>query len=445
MLEASDSWPIGGIVPEIFPLRGIRYAPSVVERLERVVTPPYDVISPDAQRGFYRKSPHNFIRVVYGHTRAEDRPGRDRYSRAAGTFQAWIRQGILRMDRLPACYPYRQRFTCHGRSHDRWGVIALIRLGEPTLFPHEDTHAGPKQDRLQLMRAVEANLSPIFGLVEDEGGTYREVLQQQTKRPPMAAVQFEDVQHELWRVSMPLAIRRLQRTLEGRALLLADGHHRYESAMTYRDSLRRHAGSFGTDHPSNFMLIYVAAFDTHDPGILATHRVFSGLPGWSPEQLRGLPVTIQKFPDQESLRAVVEGLGTSAPPALACYTRRTGWWLVSLAQRHPEIGLDVELLHRLIVPQAFPTTPTITYTHEWDEALRQADADAEAVAWFLRPLAMAQILRGVQSGRRLPQKSTYFVPNPLSGLVIHRLRRPGPIPAQRYSDAASFTPARGAA
>src|SRR3989338_2664658 len=147
-------------MPAIFPLRGIRYS-RAAGRLERLATPPYDVISSSAQATLYKRAPPKFIGIVYGQTRKTDRPGHDQYTRAAETFSTWLAEGILRTDPVPACYPYRQRFAPQGRSFDRWGVIATIRLGEPTIFPHEETYATPKEDRLLLMRAVDANLSPI--------------------------------------------------------------------------------------------------------------------------------------------------------------------------------------------------------------------------------------------------------------------------------------------
>lgn len=422
-------------MPSIAPLRGIRYAPSAVGAVGRVVAPPYDVISPAAQAALYRRSPYNFVRVIYGRGRATDRPGRDRYTRARETFQSWLREGILRREAAPACYPYRQRFLDHGRSFDRWGMIALIRLGEPTIVLHEDTYDAPKQDRFQLLQAVQANLSPIFGLVDDPVQAYRGLLTRYAARPPLASVRDGEVQHDLWRISDPAVFHRLQAVLEAKALLIADGHHRYESALAYRDALRRRHPAFTAAHPANSMLAYLAAFDAHDPGILPTHRVFHELAGWSLDRLAASPlVSVRRVADESAMRQALESWTDAERPALGCYAGPGQQAVVSPARPEPSARLDVEVLHRLIVPRCLategspcgtPAQPAITYTHVWADAVRQVDAGRGQAAWYLRPLTLAQILQCVRGGRRLPQKSTYFIPKPLSGLVVHRLTPDG--------------------
>ncbi|MBI4226770.1 MAG: DUF1015 domain-containing protein, partial [Candidatus Omnitrophica bacterium] len=433
-------------MPAIFPLRGIRYVPSAVGRLDRVVTPPYDVISPAAQEALYRKSPYNFIRVIYGRVRATDRPGRTRYTRARETFQAWLRDGILRMDAVPAIYPYRQRFLHGGRSFDRWGLMALIRLGEPSIVPHEETDAGPKDDRLQLLEAVQANLSPMFGLVDDPDRAYRAMLMRQAA-PPAVSVMADGVQHDVWRITAPAAIHAAQGIVEARAMLVADGHHRYESAMAYRDAARRRRGAFTGQHPANFMLAYLAACDADDPGILPTHRVFHGMAGWSLERLAGYPaVSVRRVPDEAAMRRAVDHWTEAERPAVGCYAGDGQWAVISLTRPDPSAQVDVELLHRIIVPQGIaPAPPEVTYTHVWSEAAQSVARGQGCVAWYLRSLTLPEIVRCVRGGRRLPQKSTYFTPKPLSGLVVHRLqpvlrRAAGALPHDQRGETQPPTP-----
>jgi len=424
-------------MPAIFPLRGIRYS-STVGRLDGVVAPPYDVISPEAQTALYRRSPYNVVRVVYGRGRQTDRPGHDRYTRARALFLEWLRQGILRMDRAPACYPYRQRFRHEGRAYDRWGLVGLIRLGEPTIFPHEETSSIPKQDRLQLLQSVQANLSPIFGLVDDADRRYRTLLSRCAGRPPLASVMFEGIQHDLWRITVTAAIHRVQAMLESQAMLLADGHHRYEVAMAYRDQLRQRNGQFTPHHPANFMLAYVAAFDAHDPGILPTHRVFGGLGGWTLDRLAAAAswLTVERMANDVAVQERLARRSASDSPAVGCYAGNGQWAVATLTHPDRSVRLDVELLHRLIVPRCLAPDPlaasrlTITYTQEWGEAVRRVDQRLGTVAWRLRPPTFAQIIQCVKDARRLPQKSTYFLPKPLAGLVIHRLRPVG-VPPRR--------------
>lgn len=415
-------------MPMIFPLKGVRYDPSVVGRLERVVTPPYDVISPQAQDAFYRKSPYNLIRILLGKERPGDRPGRDRYSRARATFLDWLKEGALRVDHTPGCYPYRQRFRDGGRLFDRWGVMALIRLGEPTLFPHEETHDAPKEDRLKLLEAVQANLSPIFGLIEDASGQYRQLLARATQRPPIASVTFDGVQHDLWRVTSLAAIHHLSQWLEARPMLLADGHHRYEVAMAFQKRLRQRDARWTLRHPANFMLAFIAAFDAQDPGILPTHRVFRGLTGWTVDQLasRG-GLVVERVDGPLGLQEALSRFAAAGRPAIGCFAGLRQWAVAALAHEEDAVCLDVELLHRWIVPRCLPENPSfsIAYTQDWEAAVRQVEQESGTVAWCVRPPRLAQIIQCVKAGRRLPQKSTYFVPKPLSGLVLYRAESPG--------------------
>lgn len=426
-------------MPTLFPFRAVRYASSKVPHLDRVVTPPYDIISPAAQNALYRKSSQNFIRVLYGRIRSSDRPGQDRYSRAHTLFHEWLREGILRTDRAPGLYPYRQRFVHEGHAYDRWGLLGVIRLGDSTIFPHEDTHTAPKEDRLQLLQAVQANLSPIFGLVEDRDRRYRTALAPWAGRTAIASVMFEGVRHDLWRSTAPATIHRLQALLEAKPMLLADGHHRYEVALAYREQLRHRNGQFTSKHPANFMLIYLAAFDAQDPGILPTHRVLGGLDGWTLDRLAQEArswLSVERVADAVAMhQAVAERVG-HGDTAVGCYAGHGQWAVIAARREDPAIRLDVELLHRAIVPRCLAPDPaaagrvTVTYWQEWREATQAVDRGQGTFAWAMHPPTLAQILRCIEGGRRLPQKSTYFIPKPLAGLVIHRLQ-PAGVPPRR--------------
>ena len=424
-------------MPALFPFRGVRYASSAVRRLDHVVTPPYDVISPAAQNALYRKSPHNFVRIVYGRIRPSDRPGHDRYSRAQALFHDWLREGIFRTDRAPGLYPYRQRFVHEGHPYDRWGVLGALRLGDPTIFLHEDTYAVPKQDRMQLLQAVQANLSPIFGLVEDRDQRYRTALAPWAGRPAITSVMFEGVQHDLWRITAPATIHRLQALLEAKPMLLADGHHRYEVALAYREHLRHRNGQFTRQHPANFMLSYLAAFDAHDPGILPTHRVLGGLEGWTLDRLAreaNAWLSVDRVADAVAMHQAVANRVGHGQTAVGCYAGHGQWAVIVARQEDPAIRLDVEMLHRAIVPRCLAPDPaaaarlTVTYWQEWAEAVQNVDRGQGTFAWAMYPPTLAQILHCIQGGRRLPQKSTYFIPKPLAGLVIHRLQPAGAPP-----------------
>ncbi|MBI4313491.1 MAG: DUF1015 domain-containing protein [Candidatus Omnitrophica bacterium] len=424
-------------MPAIFPFRAIRYSSEKAPALDRVVSPPYDVISPQGQEALYKKSTYNFIRIVYGKTRKTDRPGQDRYSRARELFSDWFQEGILRMDARPALYPYRQRFSVNAEGKDkvfdRWGILGLIRLGDSSIFPHENTYAGPKQDRLHLMAAVQANLSPIFGLVDDSDQKYQSLLSK-VAGPPLMSVNHEGIRHEVWRVAQPGFMHRLQTALETKAMLIADGHHRYEVAVQYRDLLKRSAPQFHSNHPANFMLIDVAGFSDQDPGLLPTHRVFDGLDTLGLENLKALAGAGLNFiavPDEPAMIREVERLSRAGKIALGCATRSEGYAVIAQEPPFPEgIRLDVELLHGIIVPRHLAKTENeqhlrIAYTHEWKQASDWVRGGQGKLAWYTQAPTFNQIIECVRLGKRLPQKSTSFVPKPLAGLVVHRLRHSG--------------------
>ena len=241
------------------PFQGLRYNPKKIGSLARVVTPPYDVISPEDHRAYYRAHPCNFIRIVLA-------KGRNPYSEAKASLDRWVRSGILKRDEKPGVYPYEQAYRVKGKLHRRLGVIALVRL-DSRVYPHEDIFGGPKLDRLKLTRAVNASLDPIFGLVPDSGSGYRRMLEAACRsRRPAASFEFQGVRHRLWRVTDSAWIAKLKKTLRPKELVIADGHHRFEAARAYR----REKGGKG---PHDFVMFYLSAAGNQEPGLLPTHRV----------------------------------------------------------------------------------------------------------------------------------------------------------------------------
>src|SRR5919112_907477 len=276
-------------MPDVRPFRGIRYDMARVGALSDVVAPPYDVIGSELQDRLYAASPYNIIRLELGRAEPADTAEANRYTRAARTLKEWRRQGILREDPHPSLYVYHQTFTVEGRTYTRKGFLARVRLepfGQGRIFPHEQTLSGPKADRLALYTATGFNLSPVFGLYPDpEAAVLRAVEEGQKDRTPLEATDHLGVVNRLWPVLDQEAHTAAQGLMAARSIFIADGHHRYETGLRYRDD-RAAAGELsGPDDPAHFCLMMLVGMS--DPGllILPTHRLVSGLPGLTAETL----------------------------------------------------------------------------------------------------------------------------------------------------------------
>src|SRR3954452_5141638 len=276
-------------MPDIRPFRGVRYDMTRVGALADVIAPPYDVIDASLQDRLYDASPYNIIRLELNREEAADSPESNRYTRAARFLKDWLRSGVLREDPHPAYYVYEQTFEVEGRTYTRKGFLARVRLepfGQGRIFPHEQTLSGPKADRLALYTATGLNLSPVFGLYPDpEAEVLRAVEEGLKDRTPLEATDHLGVINRLWPVLDQEAHTAAQGRMASRAIFIADGHHRYETGLRYRDD-RAAAGELsGPDDPAHFCLMMLVVMS--DPGllILPTHRLVSGFPGLTAEAL----------------------------------------------------------------------------------------------------------------------------------------------------------------
>ena len=267
-------------------LRGIRYSSDTVGDLAQVVSPPYDVISEEDQASYYARSPYNIIRLELGKEEPGDTSLNNRYTRAATIFGEWRINNILRQEATPCYYLYQQIFNHEGQTYTRTSMLARVRL-EPwsakVVLPHETTHSKAKDDRLRLLRACAANFSPIMSMYEDPQGRIRRLLAAHASN---ADIQFTDEvneQHRLHLFTDPTQIALIQNFFAERQLYIADGHHRYETALNYREEIREQRRYIHENDAVNFVLM--ALIDVDDPGLLVlpTHRLLIGL---SPEALR---------------------------------------------------------------------------------------------------------------------------------------------------------------
>lgn len=431
---------------EIRPFSGMQYAPELRPHLAELVTPPYDVISPEQQKNYYARHPNNIIRLELG----QDEPGDDRlnnrYTRAAATFAEWRLHGILRQESQPVMYLYRQGFHHDGRMFWRTSLLTAVRL-EPweagVVLPHEHTMSKPKDDRLKLLRACAANLSPLMSLYEDPQGKLSQVLDGLATQTP--DVQFTDETHEqhwLLTIRDSATLKELQAFFASRPIFMADGHHRYETALAYRDEIREMRKELHPDDAANFVLMALSAFE--DPGlvILPTHRVVKGIPE---ERLSHLAEKLQehflveRLSDQTTAELALValnaegGLGVfvivtpeqvfrlkvrpSAKEPMAATGRSVPWQKLDVAMLQTlvmdrTLGLDVE---------AVKGGDFLTYTRNAAEAIAAVRGGKAQLAVLLRPTRVEQLHDVAAIGEKMPQKSTYFYPKLITGLVINPL------------------------
>ena len=424
---------------EISAFRALRYTASWADSLATVVAPPYDVIGAAELKRLWDRSPYNVVRLILP---AGDLPPAQRergHSLAAERLRAWKRMGVLAADPQPSLYLYEQQFRLAGELKIRRGFFALARLTEwgEGIYRHELTLPGPVSDRIHLLAACQANLSSIFGLYSDPQQEIISALRLAAGSSSPAAEATDDrgVSHRLWVICDQGTIRRVAALMRTRAVVVADGHHRYTAALEYRNQ-QRAAHSTSTSKgtaPWDYVLFYFDAFE--DPGlvILPTHQVVHGLAGFAPQEFIARIRTDMVVRELPSLAALAEGLadaGDARTVALGAILAGSGYYLLetgrpSLPQR-PEEGLDVSVLrHRLIEPllQRHGANADLEghlwYTHEMEEAASWVERGQAQVAFILRPTPLEQVRSVALAQRVMPQKSTYFYPKVLSGLVIY--------------------------
>jgi uncharacterized protein (DUF1015 family) len=433
-------------MPDVLPFHGVRYDVAKVGTLSDVVAPPYDVIDPALQERLYRASEHNVIRLELNRDEPGDTETQSRYARAARILRDWLRQGILREEDHAALYVYEQTFEVEGTTHTRRGFLARVRLepfGQGKIYPHEQTLSGPKADRLALYHATGFNLSPIFGLYPDpDGEVLRAVESGLRDRTPLVATDHLGVENRLWVVEDQQAQATIRGLMAAKPVFIADGHHRYETGLKYRDERAKAGELTGDDDPANFCMMMLVGMS--DPGllILPTHRLVSGLPGLTAEALaarlssdfevtmtgegeagcRAAWQTIEQGGDQDVL-----GFGTVADGHWLIARLRSDDAMDRLAPDHSAEwrSLGVSILHVLVLDSLLKPlgTPSCRYVHLLREVLDDVAARRCDLACLVPPARMEHV-EAIASGlETMPPKSTYFYPKLLTGLVLNPLRR----------------------
>lgn len=443
----------------IYPFRAWRYNPSTV-RLDDVVTQPYDKISPAMQQAYYQRSPYNLVRIILGLPELFDaEKGESVYARAARDFSSWREQGVLIQEKSPSVFAYSQRFNVPGTEivKERRGFIALGKLhdyAEQVVFRHEQTLSKPKSDRLNLLKATRAHFGQIFMLYSDPAGSVEKLLFDGNGPADAEVTDEYGVVHRLWRVNDPAALRILCSEMEDKKLIIADGHHRYETALNYsRDPAAEHARTAPDAakmesrasqlpqpaFPEAAAMMTFVNMDSDGLVILPTHRVVHSLEGFDPVAFakaaeRFFTVTPLPSADTESY---IDTLKKQIGPAFIAVTRDGALLLRSRPEAVAPIladlperqrQLDLTHLHSVILDRLLGLDAekvreqtNIRYLRDAADAVDQAWRGEANVTFLTNPVTMEQLREVAFAGEVMPQKSTDFFPKLLSGLAIYAL------------------------
>ncbi len=437
---------------DVRPFCGLRYNLQRITDPSTVVTPPYDVISPEERSLYYSRSPYNIIRLESGEEQPGDSPENNKYTRAAATLADWLREGILIQEKQPAFYIVEHRFPYQGMEKSRWGLIARVRLEDfekGQIRPHETTTREPAVDRLHLLRSCRTNLSPIIGLFRTEKGEMAVLLQALGKKTPdMSATDNYGVRYCLSVVTDEVAIEKVSTFLIDKVIYIADGHHRYETALRYqKEQSGAHPAHTGNE---SFNFVMMTLTDSQDPGlvVLPSHRLVRGLESHRIAQLEEMisPYfhTEELLPSLPSFSdAVRTRLGTpetrgQGGAVLGLYGLHGQKFCLLRLRRNADLrslmteeelrlwgDLDVVLLQQVILQAALGIDTRekedyhLKYTTDGLEARTRVDSGEYQLAFFVNPARVSSVLDAADAGRRLPQKSTYFYPKTPAGLVVN--------------------------
>ncbi len=423
-------------MPEIKAFKGIRYNLEKLPDLTDVICQPYDQVTNKMERAYKNQSPYNFIRLVLtkyseGHNRQRE------YLDAKRHAETWLKEEIFKSDDKETIYPYWQEFTVNKTEYTRKGFICLVRLeelGKGNILPHEKTLSKPKADRLNLLNITKKDFEPVFLLYTDTQNHVNGLLEKHCKDKPLVEVKDNNnVTHKLWRIDKTKPIEKIAEFLKSSIFVIADGHHRYETAFNYSKEL----GDVDKNHPANFKMI--ALVNIEDPGlvILPTHRLIRNLGDFS---LGSFLEKMEKYFDIKKTDKdnILHDLTEMKSKAFGFYSSQTAYILrlkskkvmkELLADRSKEYcDLDVAILHTLLIEDVLDINPEkieehVRYERGAQDAMRRVDTGAFQFCFLLNPTRSEQVKKIAENKERMPQKSTDFYPKLISGLVFYDVEK----------------------
>ncbi|MBE6752890.1 MAG: DUF1015 domain-containing protein [Ruminococcaceae bacterium] len=422
---------------EIKGIKGVRFSENAGS-IEQLCCPPYDIISDEQREQFIARNEHNVIRL-------ELPRGERPYDEAGEVFRRWMDEGVLRRDE-ESLYVYEEEFTAYGHTMRIKGIICCVKLEEFSkgiVLPHEETLSKAKEDRLNLMKATSCNFSQIYSLYIDNGNRTRpKVDHLSAGAPDMEFADEAGVIHRLWACSEPAQIAAIAGDFGGRKLYIADGHHRYETAINYRNYLREQ-GLAKEGDPCDYVMMMLVEMENEGLVVFPTHRLIRDLPDFDAEKLcaaAGEYFDIQSHNGVSSIMPTLDAYYRKGAKAFAMYTGGDEWKLLllrsmdSMKEIMPDCsealrGLDVSVLHSLVLErslgidkQNMAAQKNLTYTRSFEEAIERTQNGEFQCAFILNPTRVTEIRDVAAAGEKMPQKSTYFYPKLITGLVMNLLK-----------------------
>ncbi|OGW30278.1 MAG: hypothetical protein A2X54_01470 [Nitrospirae bacterium GWF2_44_13] len=401
---------------------------------EDVIAPPYDIIAPEYKEKLYGKSPHNIVRIDFGKELEGDNELQNKYTRASGYLSLWLKDGILHGSKTPAFYAYEVDYSIKGSRKRLRGFFSLVRLEElgRGVYPHECTHSKPKADRLNLLRTCRANISPIFSLYNSPGKKASEIINRDMLRKPyMEAKDSDGAIHRLWIVDAEEDIEIIRNDLKGKPVFIADGHHRYETALEFKKIMDSETSSGSPIHrftdspkPWDYVLMFLANMSDEGLTILPAHRLVKKLPENSLDIL-SQHFTVEILSSKDDIAGALSGyehaIGFCHRNSDNLYLlRHKGHKGAGLENINPALKeLDVTILHELIFKKLLNITE-VTYEMDTAETRKMVRKGIYDGAFFLNPTGVKDVERVALSGERMPPKSTYFYPKLLTGMVMYK-------------------------
>ncbi len=426
---------------EVVPFKGLLYDQSKVGFLKFVTAPPYDVIQPDLQEELYHRNPYNVIRLILGKEYSEDTIEDNRYTRSAKSFKDWVDDEIFIEEEKPCFYGYSQEYEREGQTIKRIGFFARVKLEEfdkGNICPHEFTLEKAKKDRSQLIKACRANFSPIFGLFSDPSGSVDAKLVESENENEIGVVEQPGVVHRVWKIESQESIEFLTQAFREKKIYIADGHHRYETALAYNKEQ-------GENDDSAHVMMFLANLDSDSLSVFPIHRIVKSAKDFNSESfIAELEPYFEVEPlspkiTAEEITNHLKELQGESKIAFVAYLKRNKYYslivkkpdaVIPLLEKDepPELQiLGVAQLHAIAIKKILGVNTrlpesqhNITYTIDIPNAIESIDAGVGDVAFFLNPTLPSQVKELAGKGIRLPQKATYFYPKLLSGLVFNK-------------------------
>lgn len=433
---------------DIRAFKGFVYDGNEVD-IQKVVAPPYDVINEEEQRVLYDIDKHNVVRLVLGDIFEGDNDSDNRYIRAAGYLNSWIQKGIIKRHEEDSVYLYEQEFAlADGTKMKRSGFIALVGIEEPgkgNIFPHENTLSKPKEDRLNLMRACKGNLCQVFSLFSDDEKKVDELLEK--GKPDSPLFDFTDdkgIVNRLWQITSPAVLKDLREEMADKKVFIADGHHRYETAVNYMKEMQKKSGSERRNETYDYVLMMFVNTYNEGLAVLPIHRLVHSVENFDEtsvlqrmkDAFEIIPVDCDGSKKELSDELAKRGKDKTS---FAMIFRKTGKVFILSLKNHGIIDkyfdasfpkelkhLDVSVLHRIILEnilgideESLKNQKNVTYVKDWDRSVKMLKEGDYQAAFLLNPTPVEAVKTVAGKGLRMPQKSTFFYPKLLSGLVFN--------------------------